>query len=146
MQNTILICVGTSGISAGAENVAKNFEVELKNRNLLEKYKIVKTGDRGLFRDVLVDIITPELGRITYEYIKPENVPQIVEEHLVKNKPVAKLQAGDDYKQFFAQQQRIVLSNCGEIDPENIEDYIKGQRWSRIFYRAKMAILQISQK
>jgi len=146
MQNTILICMGTSGISAGAENVVKNFEIELKNRNLLKKYKIIRTGDRGLFRDVLVDIITPELGRITYEYIKPEHVPQIVEEHIVKNKPVAKLQAGDDYKQFFAKQQRIVLSNCGEIDPENIEDYIKHNGYKALSKVLSMAPDEIIQE
>ena len=66
--------MGTSGISAGALEVAKAFEDELKRRKLTGKWKVIKTGDRGLFRDVLVDIITPELGRVTYEYIKLEDV------------------------------------------------------------------------
>ena len=124
MEIQILICMGTSGLSAGAEEVEKLFREELKRHNLSDKCKIVKTGDRGLFRDVLVDIITGELGRITYEYVKPENVAEIVEKHLVKGEPVEKLQAGEDYEQFFAGQTRIVLENCGEIDPEDIEDYI----------------------
>ncbi len=124
MEIQILICMGTSGLSAGAEEVAKLFREELKRHNLSDKCEIVKTGDRGLFRDVLVDIITGELGRITYEYVKPENVAEIVEKHLVKGEPVEKLQAGEDYEQFFAGQTRIVLENCGEIDPEDIEDYI----------------------
>ncbi len=124
METQILICMGTSGLSAGAEEVEKLFAEELKRHSLSDKCKIVKTGDRGLFRDVLVDIITEELGRITYEYVKPENVAEIVEQHLVKGEPVKKLQAGEDYKQFFAEQTRIVLENCGEIDPEDIEDYI----------------------
>ncbi len=124
MEIQILICMGTSGLSAGAEEVEKLFREELKRHNLSDKCKIVKTGDRGLFRDVLVDIITGELGRITYEYVKGENVAEIVEKHLVKGEPVEKLQAGEDYEQFFAGQTRIVLENCGEIDPEDIEDYI----------------------
>ena len=124
MKTKILICMGTSGISAGAESVVSNFKTELKRRRLIGKCKIVKTGDRGLFRDVLVDIITPELGRVTYECIKPENVPEIVEEHLLKGEPLKKLQARKDYEEFFSSQMRIVLSNCGEIDPENIDDYI----------------------
>ena len=123
-MNKILICMGTSGISAGAFEVARIFEDELKHHKLIDKYKIIRTGDRGLFRDVLVDIITPELGRVTYEYIKPEDVPKIVEKHLLQGEPLKELQAGKDYKQFFSNQMRIVLSNCGEIDPEDIGDYI----------------------
>ncbi len=124
MKIKILICMGTSGISAGAEEVAKIFESELKVKKLMDKCRIIKVGDRGLFRDTLVDIITPELGRVTYEYIKSEDVPKIVDEHLLQGKPVEELRAGKDYEQFFSGQIRIVLSNCGEIDPEDIEDYI----------------------
>ena len=124
MQTKILICMGTSGIAADAEKVESKFRDELKQHKLIDKCKIVKTGDRGLFRDVLVDIITSELGRVTYEYIKPEDVPKIVTEHLLQSQPVKELQAGKDYEQFFSNQVRIVLSDCGEIDPENIDDYI----------------------
>lgn len=123
MDTKILICMGTSGISAGAEKVADVFGKELGRRKLTEGCEIVKTGDRGLFRDVLVDIISPQLGRVTYEYIKPKDVSSIVENHILKGKPLKKLQAGEDYKHFFSHQMRIVLSNCGEIDPENISDY-----------------------
>lgn len=124
MEIEILICMGTSGISAGAERVEKIFESELKRHKLIDKCKIIRVGDRGLFRDVLVDVITPELGRVTYEYIKPEDVPKIVDEHLLRGKPVGELRAGNDYEQFFSGQMRTVLSNCGEIDPEDIDDYI----------------------
>jgi NADH-quinone oxidoreductase subunit F len=124
--------MGTSGISSGAEEVVRIFEQELEKHNVIDTCKIVRTGDRGLFRDVLVDIITPKLGRITYEYIKPENVPQIVEEHILGETPVKKFQAGEDYQQFFADQKRIVLSNCGEIDPENIEEYIASRGYDAL--------------
>jgi NADH-quinone oxidoreductase subunit F len=100
-SNKILICVGTSGVAAGAEKVASAFEHELSQRGLGKEYEIVRTGDRGLFRDVLVDIITPQHGRVGYEYIKPENVTRIVEEHVVKGEPVADLRAGKDYEDFF---------------------------------------------
>jgi NADH-quinone oxidoreductase subunit F len=124
MAARILICMGTSGISAGAREVVEVFKKEISRHNLSDSFKIIKTGDRGLFRDVLVDIITPELGRLTYEYIKPKDVPTIVENHLVKGEPVNALLAGSDYKQFFAKQMRIVLVNCGEIDPEDMNDYV----------------------
>jgi NADH-quinone oxidoreductase subunit F len=124
MKNRILICNGTSGISAGAEKVAKFFKEGLKHHNLEDDYDVVVTGDRGLFRDVLVDIVPPDGERITYEYVTPEDVSTIVEEHLVKGEPVKKKLAGEDYQQFFAGQTRIVLANCGEIDPESIDDYL----------------------
>ena len=121
----ILICMGTSGISAGANEVLQTFEKELKKRGISDKYDIVKVGDRGLFRDVLVDIIEPGEERIVYEYVKPVNVKKIVNCHLINRKPVKELQAGKEYNQFFSNQMRIVLENCGEIDPENIDEYIK---------------------
>ena len=128
--------MGTSGISAGAEQVEKNFKTELKRHKIIDNCQIVRTGDRGLFRDVLVDIETPKLGRITYEFVKPEDVANIVESHFVNGEPINKLQAGDDYKQFFAGQMRIVLSNCGEIDPEDINDYLANDGYEAL----KMAI------
>jgi len=116
--------MGTSGISAGAYEVENNFKNELKRHELIGECKIIKTGDRGLFKDVLVDIITPKLGRVAYEYVKPEDVSEIVEKHILQMKPLERLRVGKDYEQFFLNQMRIVLSNCGEIDPENINDYI----------------------
>jgi len=124
MEIKILICMGTSGLSASAEKVEKIFKDELKRHKLIDRCEIIRTGDRGLFRDVLVDIITPELGRVTYEYISPADVPKIVEKHILLAEPVKELQARKDYEQFFSNQMRIVLSNCGEIAPENINDYL----------------------
>ena len=124
--------MGTSGISSGAGKVESTFRKELKLHQLIDKCQIVKTGDRGLFRDVLIDVITPELGRIVYEYIKPVNVPEIVQKHILEGSPVKKLQAGKDYEQFFSGQTRIVLSNCGEIDPENINNYIANGGYSAL--------------
>ena len=124
MKNRILICNGTSGISAGARKVGQFFEEGLELHNLQDRYEVVMTGDRGLFSDVLVDIVSPDAERITYEYVKAEDVPGIVEEHLVKGEPVKKLLAGEDYRDFFAGQTRIVLANCGEIDPKSIDDYL----------------------
>ena len=63
MKNRILICNGTSGISAGAGKVGELFEEGLKQHNLEDQYDVVMTGDRGLFRDVLVDIIVPDAER-----------------------------------------------------------------------------------
>jgi NADH-quinone oxidoreductase subunit F len=120
----ILVCQGTSGIAAGAREVFSCFERELNEHKIAERCSLIKTGDRGLYKDVLVDVIMPEQGCITYDTIMAEHVHQIVEEHIVGGKPVKKLMAGDYYKDFFSGQRRLVLRNCGEIDPEDIDSYI----------------------
>ncbi len=134
-MNKVLVCVGTSGVSAGAEKVADNFENQVKKNKL--DFEVVRVGDRGLFRDVLVDIII-DGKRTTYEFVKPENVEQIVKEHLIENKPVEKLLAGEDYKNFFKNQQRIVLKNCGEINPEDIKEYIETEGYKALEKAFKM--------
>jgi NADH-quinone oxidoreductase subunit F len=125
MKARILICMGTSGISAGAKEVAKRFEEEIKNNNIEDRFEIIGVGDRGLFRDVLVDVIEPGKKRIVYEYVKPIDVKKIVKNHLLEGNPIKELLAGNDYEKFFSNQMRIILSNCGEINPEDIDEYIK---------------------
>ena len=120
----VLICQGTSGLSGGAHIVAEALRKKLHESGLADKCEIKRVGDRGLFRDVLIDIISPDGKRWTYERVSVEDVTEIVESHLVKGEPVKRLLAGDDYRRFFEGQLRWVLRNCGEIDPEDINDYI----------------------
>ncbi len=128
----ILVCTGTSGISAGAEEALNILQNELTNRGLLDSWDIKRVGDRGLFRDILIDIVNPNGDKITYEYVKPSDITRIVEDHIVNGKTVNKLLAGKDYKQFFKGQARIVLSNCGEISPEDIDEYIEKDGYSSL--------------
>ncbi len=123
MKNKILVCVGTSGLSAGADKVAENFETELKKINRLNDYKIVKTGDKGLFADVIVEIIDSK--KTTYINVKPKDVEKIVESHIVNNELYKRRLANENYTNFFKNQERIVLKNCGVIDPEQIDDYLE---------------------
>ncbi len=132
MNTKIIICMGTSGISAGADKVKATFISELEKHNLSDKCTIITAGDRGLFRDVLVDIVTQKQGKIIYEHVKPEDVSEIVEKHLVNGEKAKRLQAGKDYEDFFAGQTRVVLANCGEINPENIDDYISNGGYSAL--------------
>ncbi len=124
MTCRIQVCAGTSGISAGAYDVADAFKHHLKQQGLSGKFNVIKTGDRGLFRDVLVDIIFEDGSKSVYERVSEDDVKQIVTSHLKNGEPVKKLLVGKDYDQFFKDQKRIVLQNCGEIDPENISEYL----------------------
>ena len=60
----------------------------------------------------------------TYERVTVEMVPRIIEEHLIENKPVEKWLAKSDYHNFYDHQERLVLANCGTINPEEIDEYI----------------------
>jgi NADH-quinone oxidoreductase subunit F len=126
----ILICQGTGGISAGAKKVEAEFVRLLKEKGVEatvgKRCDVIKTGCRGLCaNDVLVDVITPETGRVTYDFVKPEEVAQIVDEHIVAKTPVEKRKAKEYYNKFVDAQMRVVMTGCGQIDPESLEAYLE---------------------
>ena len=85
---------------------------------------VIKTGCRGLCaNDVLVDIITPEQGRVTYDFVKPEEVEKIIDEHIVNKATIEKRKAKPYYNQFVDAQMRVVMTGCGQIDPDSIDAY-----------------------
>ena len=86
----ILVCTGTGGFASGAQSVIDAFEAEFEKQGLEAKVgkrcDVKKTGCRGLCaNDVLVDVIMPGQKAVTYDFVKPDMVPQIVEEHMIKN-------------------------------------------------------------
>ncbi|MDD5285055.1 MAG: NADH-quinone oxidoreductase subunit NuoF [Desulfuromonadaceae bacterium] len=124
----ILICQGTGGVSMGAKEVEAAFVKHLAEKGLNavvgKRCDVIKTGCRGLCaNDVLVDIITPEQGRVTYDFVKPEEVESIIDEHIVNQTVMEKRKAKPYYNQFVNAQMRIVMTGCGQIDPESIEAY-----------------------
>jgi len=129
-QIKILICQGTGGISAGAKQVEEAFSkliAELGiDAQIGKRCDVIKTGCRGLCaNDVLVDIITPELGRVTYDFVVPEDVENILKEHIVAHTPIEKKKAKAYYNTFVDQQMRVVMTGCGQIDPESLNAYLE---------------------
>ena len=87
---------------------------------------VIKTGCRGLCaNDVLVDIITPEQGRITYDFVKAEEVEKIIDEHIVNKTIIEKRKAKPYYNQFVDAQMRVVMTGCGQIDPDSLDAYLE---------------------
>ena len=124
----ILICQGTGGISMGAKEVEAAFVKLLAEKGVDavvgKRCDVIKTGCRGLCaNDVLVDIITPEQGRVTYDFVKPEEVEQIIDEHIVNKQTLEKRKAKPYYNQFVDAQMRVVMTGCGQIDPDSIDAY-----------------------
>lgn len=130
----VQVCLGTSGIAAGGRGVFAKFNDSIKEHDLeatVEKRPCVsQTGCRGLCsQDVIVDITTPKLGKFSYAKVKEDMVPKLVEEHLKNGTPVKEWVISDGTAEgklaaFMELQERRVLKNCGNIDPEDIDDYI----------------------
>lgn len=124
----ILICQGTGGISMGAKDVEAAFRKLLAEKGVDavvgKRCDVIKTGCRGLCaNDVLVDVITPEQGRVTYDFVKPEEVEQIIDEHIINKTIIEKRKAKPYYNQFVDAQMRVVMTGCGQIDPDSITAY-----------------------
>jgi len=110
----------------------EEFEKELKNHKLDKEVKIVNTGCFGLCAEGPIVMVYPE-GAM-YTMVRPEDVKEIVEEHLLKGRLVRRLMAVSEEDReanialqdtdFFKKQMRVALRNCGVINPENIEEYI----------------------
>ncbi len=136
IRSHVLICGGTGCTSSGSVKIQEAFDTHLAANGIKEEVKIVQTGCFGLCALGPVVIIYPE-GTF-YSQVTPEDVKEIVEEHLLKGRIVERLVYADtgeenveDVKNvalsdtaFYKSQKRIVLRNCGVIDPENIEEYI----------------------
>ena len=125
----ILICQGTGGVSMGAKEVEAEFlrVIALKgvDATVGKRCDVIKTGCRGLCaNDVLVDIITEEQGRVTYDFVTPEEVEKIVDEHIVNKTTLEKRKAKPYYNTFVDQQMRIVMTGCGQINPESLDAYL----------------------
>jgi NADH-quinone oxidoreductase subunit F len=125
----ILICQGTGGVSMGAKEVEAEFLRVIAEKGVDatvgKRCDVIKTGCRGLCaNDVLVDIITEEQGRVTYDFVKPEEVENIVDEHIVNKTTLEKRKAKPYYNTFVDQQMRIVMTGCGQINPESLDAYL----------------------
>lgn len=123
---TIRVCVGTGGLAAGSQEVINAFNRKLKAKGLkanVEKKCVNKTGCRGFCaKDVLVDVIRGK-KKSTYQLITTDMVEEIIDEHIIGGKPVEKWLVGDDYHAFHDKQTKILLKQCGHIDPEDINAY-----------------------
>jgi NADH:ubiquinone oxidoreductase subunit F (NADH-binding)/(2Fe-2S) ferredoxin/Pyruvate/2-oxoacid:ferredoxin oxidoreductase delta subunit len=124
----IKVCTGTGGMAAGGEEVLSSFRNALSSSGIdatfSEKCSVGKVGCRGFCAmDVLVDIIV-DGKKTTYKYIKPDMVDRVIQEHIIKGNPIAEWIVEEDFHNFHERQTKVVLSLCGEIDPEDIDAYM----------------------
>ena len=130
-ESYVLVCGGTACVSGGGDSVVEMFKKELEAAGLAEKVQVVVTGCLGFCEQGPLVKILPQ-GTF-YVQVKAEDVKEIVAEHLIKGRVVSRLCYDPDQAKklvadanipFYQKQYRVVLRNCGVIDPEKIDDYI----------------------
>ena len=128
----VLVCGGTGCHAGGSAQVIAALESEIKKAGLEQEVCVVQTGCHGLCELGPVMIIYPD--DILYVMVKPEDAGEIVQEHLLKGRPVSRLIYDESVTaegvkslndtNFYSKQHRVALRNCGVIDPEKIDEYI----------------------
>ena len=129
-RSHVLVCGGTGCTSSGSETLISLLQEELKKNGLENEVAIVKTGCHGLCAQGPVMVIYPDAT--FYSMVKPEDIPEIVSEHLLKGRVVTRLLYVEDGGKakalkdtdFYRLQHRVALRNCGIINPESIDEYI----------------------
>ena len=132
-RSNVLVCGGTGCTSSNSELIIERLKEEILVHGLEKEVNVIRTGCFGLCALGPIMVVYPE-GAF-YSMVKPDDVPEIVEEHLLKGRIVKRLlyqeTVVDDNSvkslnetTFYGKQRRIALRNCGVINPENIDEYI----------------------
>ncbi|MBF4695371.1 NADH-quinone oxidoreductase subunit NuoF [Fusibacter ferrireducens] len=133
-RSHVLVCGGTGCTSSGAVSIEEMFKTQLQAKGLDKEVKVVRTGCFGLCEAGPICIVYPE-GSF-YSRVELKDVERIVDEHLLKGRIVKDLLFVDKSANvtdiatsindvtFYKKQKRVVLRNCGVINPEVIEEYI----------------------
>ena len=125
-MKTVKVGLGTCGISAGGEKVYKAFQDELKEHP--DAFVLKETGCIGMcYREVLVEVSNGNGTGILYGEVTPDRVGELVEKVIISNQTIDEWLAvrPDEKQNFIDNQTRIVLRNCGVIDPGSIDEYIE---------------------
>ncbi|MGD0756064.1 MAG: NADH-quinone oxidoreductase subunit NuoF [Bacteroidales bacterium] len=128
----LLVCGGTSCHASESDAIVCNLRDELEAKGLIDSVQVILTGCFGFCEKGPIVKVIPD--DTIYVKVKPEDAQTIVEEHVIKGRKVTRLLYKDPVSKepvtdsknmvFFKKQLRIVLRNCGFINPENIDEYI----------------------
>lgn len=130
-RNYILVCGGTACESSRADQIYQNLIKECKDQGVADEVQVIKTGCFGFCEQGPIVKILPEDS--FYVKVTPKDAHELIAEHIIKGREVTRLlydksesrkHAKVEDIQFYQKQFRIVLRNCGFIDPENIDEYI----------------------
>ncbi len=139
-RSHVLVCGGTGCTSSGSQEIINTLQTEIDKFGLTDEVCVVKTGCHGLCALGPIMIVYPDAT--FYSMVKKENIARIVEEHLLKGRPVRELLYEKTVTpegiepisstDFYKSQHRIALRNCGVINPENIDEYIATEGYAAL--------------
>ena len=131
-RSNVLVCGGTGCTSSNSLEIVEKLKEEIAAKGLEKEVNVITTGCFGLCALGPIMVVYPE-GSF-YSMVKVDDIPEIVEEHLLKGRIVTRLLYQETVEEdtikslnktaFYAKQKRVALRNCGVIDPEKIDDYI----------------------
>ena len=131
-RSNVLVCGGTGCTSSNSLTIVHKLKEEIERFGLQDEVNVITTGCFGLCALGPIMVVYPE-GSF-YSMVKVEDIPEIVEEHLLKGRIVTRLLYQETVEEdtikslsktaFYEKQRRVALRNCGVIDPEKIDDYI----------------------
>ncbi|GBR74564.1 Fe-hydrogenase HydB [Candidatus Termititenax aidoneus] len=129
-QKVVLVCGGTGCESSKSDLIYRNLLKGVRDSGADKNVQVIKTGCFGFCEKGPIVKVQPDES--FYVEVKPEDAAEIVSEHLVKGQEVTRLLYDKNKKpgakaddiDFYKKQVRVVLRNCGIIDPENIHEYI----------------------
>ncbi|HPI25356.1 MAG TPA: NADP oxidoreductase, partial [Candidatus Cloacimonadota bacterium] len=141
-RSHVLIGINETSIAAGVHVFIKALRSELTKAGLSDEVNILETGPLGFFGRGICLTVYPE--NVNYEGLKVEDIPELVQEHFLKGRPVARLllDSAGKFSPKFNYDSRIVLRNSGIIDPESIDDYIGAggyEAWEKALTQMKPA-------
>lgn len=128
----IMVCGGTGCMAADSQGIVDNFKDILKEKGYDQEVQVLKTGCFGFCEQGPIIKIHPD--NVFYVKVTPEDVEEIIDEHIIKGRKVERLLYEDpdlnekineqSEMSFYKPQLRIALRNCGLINPEDIFEYI----------------------
>ncbi|MBE6022750.1 MAG: NADH-quinone oxidoreductase subunit NuoF [Cellulosilyticum sp.] len=145
----ILVCGGTGCLSSRSAEIVTQLNKTLEDVGMQDQVQVLKTGCFGFCEKGPIVKVLPD--NTFYVQVQPEDVEDIVNEHIIKGRKVPRLLyenpkskehvSDSKHMDFYKKQMRVALRNCGFINPESIEEYI-----ARDGYEALAKVLTLSQE
>lgn len=136
----LLVCGGTGCVSSDSMLIVENLKKQIKANKLSDEVQVVATGCFGFCEKGPIVKVHPD--NVLYVEVKPDDVTEIINEHVIKGRKVERLlyieptfeQRISEHKDmpFYKKQLRVALRNCGAIDPENINEYIAADGYAAL--------------
>jgi NADH:ubiquinone oxidoreductase subunit F (NADH-binding)/(2Fe-2S) ferredoxin/Pyruvate/2-oxoacid:ferredoxin oxidoreductase delta subunit len=127
-RSHVLVCVDPECLARGAHAVIDALQDELVSAGLIDEVQVLETSRIGNCSEGPEMMVYPE--GVHYVGLNADDIPYLVNEHFLKGRIVEKFRAAaktisdEELGPAKPKEVRVVLRNCGKIDPENIEDYI----------------------